>query len=114
MDASAGDRADALHDERSAREDRQRSREDRHRASEDRDAAAEAVHKAAAAAAEETADQREELEDRILIGIAQGLLIADHNVTADDALDLLVKRSQSSNVKLRDIAARLVEERANG
>jgi len=114
VDASAGDRADALHDERSAREDRQRSREDRHRASDDRDAAAEAVHKAADAAAEETAHQREELEDRILIGIAQGLLMADHNVTADDALDLLAKRSQSSNVRLRDIAARVVEERANG
>jgi hypothetical protein len=114
VDASAGDRADALHDERSAREDRQRSREDRHRASDDRDAASEAVQKAADVAAEETAAQREELEDRILIGIAQGLLMADHNVSAEEALDLLAKRSQSSNVKLRDIAARLVEERANG
>jgi hypothetical protein len=114
VDASAGDRADALHDERSAREDRQRSREDRHRASDDRDAAAGAVRKAADAAAEETAGQREELEGRIIIGIAQGLLMADHEVTADGALDLLVKESQRSNVKLLDIAARLVEQRANG
>ncbi len=114
VDASAGDRADALFDERSAREDRQRSREDRHRASDDRDAAAGAVREAADAAAEETADQREALEGRIVIGIAQGLLMAEHDVTADEALDLLVKESQSSNVKLLDIAARLVEQRANG
>ena len=114
VDASAGDRADALHDERTAREDRQRSREDRHRASDDRDAAAGAVRKAADAAAEETANQREELEDRILIGIAQGMLMADHDVSADEALNMLVKEAQSSNVKPRDIAARLVEQRANG
>ncbi len=114
MDASAGDRADALHDERSAREDRQRSREDRHRASDDRDAAAGAVRKAADAAAEETAGQREELEGRIVVGMAQGLLMADHDVTAEEALDLLVKESQSSNSKLRDIATRLLEQRANG
>lgn len=112
VDASAGDRADALHDERNAREDRQRSREDRQRASADRDAAAGAVREAADAAAEETADQREHLEDRILIGIAQGLLMADHDVTADEALELLVTESQSNNVKPRDIAARLVEQRA--
>lgn len=54
------------------------------------------------------------MEGRTVIGQAQGLLVAEHNVTAEKALDLLVKESQSSNVTLRDIATRLVEQRADG
>lgn len=38
------------------------------------------------------------MEGRTVIGQAQGLLVAEHNVTAEKALDLLVKESQSSNV----------------
>jgi len=121
VDESAGDRADALHDERCAREDRQRSFEDRHRAfddrqraSDDRDAAEGAAHEAAATAVEEAAGLREEMEGRTVIGQAQGLFMAEHAITADEALDMLVKKAQTSNVKLRDIAARLVEKRAAG
>jgi len=119
VDESAGDRADALRDERCARQDRQRSFDDRHRASDDRqrasddrDAAEGAAHEAAATAVEEAAGLREEMEGRTLIGQAQGLLMAEHAITADQALDLLIKKAQTSNVKPRDIAARLVEQRA--
>lgn len=110
VDASAGDRADAMTDERRAREDRQRSREDRRRAAGHRDAAARAAH----AAAEEAADLRERLQSRPVIGQAQGLLMAEHGITADEALDLLVEAARTSNVELRDVAARLVQRRADG
>lgn len=110
VDASAGDRADALTDERSAREDRRRSREDRSRAADDRDAA----ETAAVATSREVAGLREALDRRTVIGQAQGLLMAQHGVTADEAFALLVQASQRRNVKVRDIAAQLVEQAAHG
>jgi len=114
VDASAGDRADALVDERISREDRQRSREDRQGASEDREEALEAAQTAADTAGEEAASLREGLQGRTVIGQAQGLLMAGHGISADEAFDLLVEASQRSNVQLRDVAARLVEEHADG
>jgi AmiR/NasT family two-component response regulator len=54
------------------------------------------------------------MEGRTVIGQAQGLLMAEHGITADEAFDLLVSTSQSMNVKLRDIAARLVEQQTEG
>ncbi len=67
---------------------------------------------AADAAGEEASGLREAMEGRAVIGQAQGLLMAEHGITAAEAFDLLVKASQNSNVKLRDIAAQLVEQRA--
>jgi hypothetical protein len=113
VDASAGDRAAALHDERTARVDRHRSREDRQRAAADRDAAASAAQDAADLSSEEATCLREGMEGRAVIGQAQGLLMAEHGISGDQAFDLLVKASQNGNVKLRDIAAQLVERHAN-
>ena len=45
---------------------------------------------------------------RNLIGQAQGILMERHRVTADQAFAMLSKVSQNNNVKLRDIADRLV------
>lgn len=45
---------------------------------------------------------------RTVIGQAQGILIERHTVTADGAFQMLVRASQDTNRKLRDIAADLV------
>ena len=45
---------------------------------------------------------------RTVIGQAQGMLIERHTVTADGAFQMLVRASQDTNRKLRDIAADLV------
>jgi len=47
------------------------------------------------------------LNHRDLIGQAKGILMERHKVTADEAFRLLVRASQTLNVKLRDIAAQL-------
>ena len=52
----------------------------------------------------------EAMEHRALIEQAKGMLMAAQRCTGDHAFDLLVKASQRENVKLRDIAARLVAE----
>jgi transcriptional regulator with GAF, ATPase, and Fis domain len=46
---------------------------------------------------------------RQLIGMAQGILIERHKLTADQAFGLLVRVSQHSNKKLRDVADELVQ-----
>lgn len=65
--------------------------------------------------------QLEQLEEglrtRTMIGQATGLLMAQEGMTSDEAFQKLVKVSQTSNVKLRDIAKRYVdawEEQAKG
>ena len=45
---------------------------------------------------------------RQLIGQAQGVLMERHKITADQSFALLVKASQHTNIKLRDVAERLV------
>ena len=49
---------------------------------------------------------------RQLIGQAQGILMERHKITDDQAFALLVRASQHSNVKLRDIAEQLVRSGA--
>jgi AmiR/NasT family two-component response regulator len=51
----------------------------------------------------------EALKTRELIGQAQGILMERERITADQAFDVLRRASQHVNVKLRDIAAALVE-----
>jgi GAF domain-containing protein len=51
----------------------------------------------------------EALETRAMIGQATGLLMAQEGLTSEEAFQRLVKASQSSNMKLRDIAERFVE-----
>jgi GAF domain-containing protein len=58
------------------------------------------------------ARQAETLQDamrsRAVIEQAKGILMALHKTSADEAFELLVRMSQHSHVKLRDVAARLV------
>jgi len=49
------------------------------------------------------------LATRELIGQAQGILMERDRITADQAFDLLRRASQHLNVKLREVARRLVE-----
>lgn len=59
-------------------------------------------------------EQLEEgLKTRTMIGQATGLLMAQEGLTSDEAFQKLVKVSQTSNVKLRDIAQRYVEDWEN-
>ncbi len=51
----------------------------------------------------------EALRTRELIGQAQGILMERERITADQAFDVLRRASQHLNVKLREVAERLVE-----
>lgn len=53
---------------------------------------------------------QEALKSRDVIGQAKGILIEREKVTDSDAFQMLKTISQSTNVKLRDVAQRLVEE----
>jgi len=48
------------------------------------------------------------MQARAVIEQAKGVLMGAQHCTADEAFDLLVKASQRENIKLRDIAARIV------
>jgi GAF domain-containing protein len=52
------------------------------------------------------------LDSRKLIGQAQGILMERFDIDADRAFDYLVRQSQQQNVKLRQIAAWIVDHRA--
>lgn len=70
-----------------------------------------ALDAAEAQAAEEvkSAGLSEALQTRELIGQAQGILMEREKLTANQAFDVLRRASQHLNVKLREIAATLVE-----
>jgi GAF domain-containing protein len=51
------------------------------------------------------------VESRHLIGVAQGVLMARHDLTVEQAFELLRRYSSTSNVKLRDVAAEVVRQR---
>jgi transcriptional regulator with GAF, ATPase, and Fis domain len=57
---------------------------------------------------------RDALTSRAVIDQAKGILMAVHHVGADAAFDLLVGQSQRDNVKLRDLAGRLVAAVVHG
>lgn len=68
-----------------------------------------AAHAALAyAAVEERARSTHSVVTRQLIGQAQGILMERHKITADQAFALLVRASQHTHTKLRDVAAQLV------
>jgi GAF domain-containing protein len=52
----------------------------------------------------------EAMEHRAIIEQAKGMLMAAQGCTADEAFQLLVKASQRENVKLRDLAHRIVAD----
>ena len=58
----------------------------------------------------EIANLREALRTRTTIGEAIGLLMHEKTLTADAAFAHLVEVSSHTNVKIREIAARMVEE----
>ncbi|MET0865283.1 MAG: ANTAR domain-containing protein [Nakamurella sp.] len=48
---------------------------------------------------------RRVVDARAVIEQAKGMLMAEHRIPADHAFDLLRRRSQNTNTKLRDVAA---------
>jgi len=52
----------------------------------------------------------EAMSRRKTIGIAIGMLMSEHAISEDTAFALLVKLSSHANVKVRDVAARMVAE----
>jgi hypothetical protein len=68
-----------------------------------------AAHAAVALAATAQARQlREALRSRDVIGQAKGILMERRKLTADEAFEVLRRTSQRLNIKLRDVAARIV------
>lgn len=69
-----------------------------------------AGHAASAlAAVAEISGLRSALDSRHMIGVAQGILMERYGLTLDGAFDVLKRHSSVHNLKLRDVAARLVE-----
>ena len=63
------------------------------------------------AGARERAERLEQaLDSRAVIDQAVGIIRSRSGVSAEDAFGRLVRMSQNENVKLREVAARLVEE----
>jgi len=69
------------------------------------------THAGNAIAASEEADQlRTALESRHTIGVAQGILMHRYGLSEDRSFLFLCRVSQDSNTKLRDVAAKVIEE----
>ena len=62
------------------------------------------------AARQEIAHLRAGLQSRHVIGVAQGLLMARFQIGQEQAFHYLVRCSNQSNMKLRDVAAQTVEQ----
>ncbi len=56
-------------------------------------------------------DMSEAMRSRAVIEQAKGIIMADEHVDADTAFAHLVQVSQQANMKLRDVAKKLVDER---
>jgi ANTAR domain-containing protein/GAF domain-containing protein len=67
------------------------------------------AHRSTAKLAQQLA---EAMRSRAVIEQAKGILRADHRLTDEEAFERLVQLSQHSNLKLREVARLLVEERA--
>jgi GAF domain-containing protein len=65
----------------------------------------------AVAVAREEAPLRQAIDARKLVGQAQGILMERFSVDADRAFAILRRYSQDNNVKLRDVAQRLIDTR---
>jgi GAF domain-containing protein len=66
------------------------------------------------AASDLAVNLQQALQNRAVIDQAKGKLMASAGCTADEAFELLVKASQRENVKVREIALRIVERRDLG
>ena len=68
-----------------------------------------AAHAAVALAGATREEQLEAKADtRDVIGMAKGMIMARQEVSDDDAFDILRRASQRANVKLREMADRIV------
>ena len=56
-------------------------------------------------------DLAEAMRTRAVIEQAKGILMSDHRIDEDQAFQRLAELSSHANVKLRDVARRLVQER---
>lgn len=69
-----------------------------------------AAHAAVAlAAAHREAHLENKADSRDLIGMAKGIIMARQHVSQDEAFDILRRASQRMNVKLRELAAQVVD-----
>ena len=69
-----------------------------------------ALHASGAlAAAKEISGLQTAMQNRHTIGVAQGILMQRYGITVERAFDILRRYSSTQNVKLRDIAAYVVE-----
>ena len=67
-----------------------------------------ATHAAVAlAGAQQDEQMHKALQGRDVIGQAKGILMAQQNVSADEAFDILRRASQRMNIKLREVAERV-------
>ena len=57
---------------------------------------------------EEVDDLRKAMVSRPVIDQAKGVLIARHGCTPDEAFEMLTDASQRANIKVREIAARII------
>ena len=70
-----------------------------------------AAHAAVALAAVQQRDQlRRGLETRDVIGMAKGILMERYKLDGDRAFSVLVRASQQTNRKLREVAEELVHQ----
>ena len=104
-DLAAGDRADSSEERARAHASREHAAADRQRAAVDRGRAAQVADDQE----DEVRGLRAALRSRHVIGQAQGLLMARHHVSSAAAFAVLVRLSQTSNTKLRDLAEELVQ-----
>ncbi|MFG2132979.1 GAF and ANTAR domain-containing protein [Streptomyces sp. NPDC048751] len=73
-----------------------------------------ASHAAVALADAHTIDQLQHaMETRHAIGEAMGMLMERHRLSEDDAFNVLRRISQHHNIKLRDVAQRIRDERTD-
>ena len=49
------------------------------------------------------------VESHRLVGQAMGILIERHRIVSEEAFDILRRASQDNNVKLREVAMRVIE-----
>lgn len=72
-----------------------------------------ATHASVALAADKEREElRSAIDSRHMIGMAQGMLMERFKLNRDQAFSVLRRYSQDRNVKLREVAAQLVESRA--
>ena len=69
------------------------------------------LYEATAALAQQ---MQEAMANRAVIEQAKGIIMHERGCTADEAFDALVRLSQQSHIKLRDVALRLVDETTQG